>query len=114
MRVQKNQFFFGLGLTRAGMTCPDLEMLVRLTEYFGVTTDMLLGIAPLDISYEAADTDKREYWSEQVLYLQRREKNRWNEDYLQFLVQNVWKIHEPVKILDCGCGYGGLSCGATV
>lgn len=49
-----------------GMTCPDLEMLVRLTEYFGVTTDMLLGIAPLDISYEAADTDKREYWSEQV------------------------------------------------
>ena len=69
-----------------GMTCPDLEMLVRLTEYFGVTTDMLLGIAPLDISYEAADTDKREYWSEQVLYLQRREKNRWNEDYLQFLV----------------------------
>ena len=91
-----------------GMTCPDLEMLVRLTEYFGVTTDMLLGIAPLDISYEAADTDKREYWSEQVLYLQRREKNRWNEDYLQFLVQNVWKIHEPVKILDCGCGYGGL------
>ena len=22
-----------------GMTCPDLEMLVRLTEYFGVTTD---------------------------------------------------------------------------
>ena len=28
-----------------GMTCPDLEMLVRLTEYFGVTTDMLLGIA---------------------------------------------------------------------
>lgn len=62
----------------------------------------------MDISYEAADTDKREYWSEQVLYLQRREKNRWNEDYLQFLVQNVWKIHEPVKILDCGCGYGWI------
>lgn len=90
------------------MTYPDLEMLLRLTEYFGVTTDMLLGIVPLDISYEDSDTDKREYWSEQVLYLQRREKNKWNKDYLKFLVQDIWKIHEPVKILDCGCGYGGL------
>ena len=88
-----------------GMTWPDLEMLVRLTEYFGVTTDMLLGIAPLDISYEAADTDKREYWSEQVLYLQRREKNRWNEDYLpafrveQFVGASVTDAGE--RLCDC-------------
>ena len=32
----------------------------------------------------------------------------WNEDYLKFLVCDVWKILEPVEILDCGCGYGVL------
>ena len=42
MRVQKNQFFFGLELTRAGASIPDLERIVGMSQLFGVTTDYLL------------------------------------------------------------------------
>ena len=27
----------------------------------------------------------------------------WNEDYLRFLVEQVWEIDRPVDVLDCGC-----------
>ena len=42
MRVQKNQFFFGLGLTRAGKSYPDLQVLVDISNQFGVSLDTLL------------------------------------------------------------------------
>lgn len=42
MRVQKNQFFFGLELTRAGETIPDIEKCGRLAEFYGVTMDSLI------------------------------------------------------------------------
>ena len=29
-----------------------------------------------------------------------------NEDYLAFLVERVWKISAPVRLVDFGCGYG--------
>ena len=29
-----------------------------------------------------------------------------NSDYIEFLVEKVWKIKEPVKIVDFGCGFG--------
>lgn len=32
----------------------------------------------------------------------------WNVDYMRFLVRDVWKIDNPVTVLDCGCGYGAL------
>lgn len=38
----KNQFFFGLGLTRAGETIPDIEKCGRLAEFYGVTMDSLI------------------------------------------------------------------------
>ena len=25
---------------------------------------------------------------------------------MQFLIEQVWKLDKPVKVLDCGCGYG--------
>ena len=37
MRVQKNEIFFGLGLTRAGLRYPDLETSQRLAEVLLVT-----------------------------------------------------------------------------
>lgn len=46
MRVQKNQFFFGLGLTRAGQSLPDVMLLPQLAAYFDVTIDELLGYEP--------------------------------------------------------------------
>ena len=38
----KNQFFFGLGLTRAGKSYPDLQVLVDISNQFGVSLDTLL------------------------------------------------------------------------
>ena len=42
----KNKFFFGLGLTRAGQSMPDIMMLPQLATYFDVTVDALLGYEP--------------------------------------------------------------------
>lgn len=39
----KNKFFFGLGLTRAGNTMPDIQILPLLASYFDVSVDELLG-----------------------------------------------------------------------
>ena len=39
MRVQKNQFFFGLGLTRAGISMPTIDNLYALSSLFGVSMD---------------------------------------------------------------------------
>ena len=30
----------------------------------------------------------------------------WNDDYISFLVKEVWKIDKPLNVLDCGCGFG--------
>lgn len=50
MRVQKNQFFFGLGLTRAGQSYPDFQRLVMLSDYFNMTLDELVkGIDVQDV-----------------------------------------------------------------
>ena len=43
MRVQKNQFFFGLGLTRAGDTTPNTDTLKMLSKLFDVSINTLLG-----------------------------------------------------------------------
>ena len=42
MRVQKNQFFFGLELTRAGLSFPDISLLVPLSQTLDVTVMELL------------------------------------------------------------------------
>ena len=43
MRVQKNQFFFGLGLTRAGLSVPDSDMLITLADELDTSVSVLLG-----------------------------------------------------------------------
>ena len=45
MRVQKNQFFFGLGLTRAGETVPDIEKCDCLASFYGIKLDDLMHYA---------------------------------------------------------------------
>lgn len=44
MRVQKNQFFFGLGLTRAGLSIPDADVLIEMANLLDVSVSQLLGI----------------------------------------------------------------------
>lgn len=41
-------------------------------------------------------------------YLKRTRSRLWNKDYFQFLIERVWKIKTPVRVLDCGCGYGAV------
>ncbi|MEC0201876.1 class I SAM-dependent methyltransferase [Paenibacillus lautus] len=48
------------------------------------------------------------YWDSKIEYLR---NTRWlyhNDDYLEFLVKNVWKMNTPINIVDYGCGYGYL------
>lgn len=91
-----------------GTVLPDITMLPKLSQYFNVSVDALLGLVPLEESYRHSGTDKSEYWTDRVEYLKRTGRNMWNSDYLEFLVKKVWRIHKPVEILDCGCGYGAL------
>jgi 2-polyprenyl-3-methyl-5-hydroxy-6-metoxy-1,4-benzoquinol methylase len=48
------------------------------------------------------------YWNNKIDYLRNTRGLYYNDDYLEFLVKNVWKIHEPVNMIDYGCGYGYL------
>ncbi|MFF2795787.1 methyltransferase [Lysinibacillus xylanilyticus] len=48
------------------------------------------------------------YWDTQLEYLKRTRDLYYNDDYLGFLVNSVWKISKPVHIIDFGCGYGYL------
>lgn len=48
-------------------------------------------------------------WDAKIEYLRESRKDMWNLDYLQFLVQNVWKIQTPVSVVDFGCGLGYLA-----
>src|SRR5690606_24669827 len=48
------------------------------------------------------------FWDTQLEYLKRTRDLYYNDDYLQFLVNHVWKISKPVSIIDFGCGYGYL------
>jgi SAM-dependent methyltransferase len=48
------------------------------------------------------------YWDTQLEYIKRTRDLYYNDDYLEFLVNSVWKISKPVHIIDFGCGYGYL------
>lgn len=91
-----------------GVVYPDISMLPMIAEYFGVSVDMLLGIVPLGEEYKFSEAGSKEYWVNRIAYLEKVEKDMWNKDYMQFLINNVWKINKPVRVLDCGCGYGAL------
>ncbi len=92
-----------------GMNMPDITMLPVLAEYFQVSTDQLLGLKTLEgEEYVQEETAMKEFWNKKLEYLLRARKGYWNDDYVQFLVSQVWKIDKPVSVLDCGCGYGYL------
>ncbi|KXY37101.1 methyltransferase [Bacillus cereus] len=47
-------------------------------------------------------------WNSKLAYLRNTRDLYYNDDYLSFLVNTVWKISEPLHIVDYGCGYGYL------
>lgn len=49
-----------------------------------------------------------ENWAKKRNYLEENRYRFHNDDYIEFLIRKVWKISEPVKIVDFGCGLGYL------
>ncbi|MGT4648989.1 class I SAM-dependent methyltransferase [Bacillus cereus] len=47
-------------------------------------------------------------WNNKLTYLKNTRDLYYNDDYVSFLVNTVWKITKPVHIVDYGCGYGYL------
>jgi 2-polyprenyl-3-methyl-5-hydroxy-6-metoxy-1,4-benzoquinol methylase len=47
-------------------------------------------------------------WDNKIEYLRNTRWLYYNDDYLEFLIKTVWKIDQPVNIIDYGCGYGYL------
>jgi len=48
------------------------------------------------------------YWDTKIEYLRNSKQAMYNDDYIEFLVNSVWKINKPVHLIDYGCGYGFL------
>ncbi|KAF6659339.1 class I SAM-dependent methyltransferase [Paenibacillus polymyxa] len=48
------------------------------------------------------------YWDIKIDYLRNTRWLYYNDDYLEFLIQKMWKINKPVEIVDYGCGFGYL------
>lgn len=92
-----------------GTSMPDITLLPKLSEYFKVSVDEILGLKPLNNRvYKARGSDKGEYWDKKIDFLKDSRIGLWNGDYIEFLIQKVWNITEPVRIIDFGCGYGYL------
>lgn len=89
-----------------GITLPDITVLPLLSEYFHVSVDALLGLTPLGDEYHPTNSDGSEYWKDRIAYIKQKRKGFWNADYLQFLIDKVWRINKPVRVLDCACGFG--------
>lgn len=47
-------------------------------------------------------------WNSKLAYLKNTRDLYYNDDYVSFLVNTVWRITKPVHIVDYGCGYGYL------
>lgn len=92
-----------------GITMPDISLLPTLAEYFRVSVDQLLGLKPLNNrEYISRRTESKKHWDNRLDYLKHSRPFFWNNDYLEFLVEKVWKITRPINIIDLGCGYGHL------
>lgn len=49
---------------------------------------------------------KESYWNGRLEFLKAIRTGWCNEDYIEFLVEKVWKINKPVNVIDFGCGFG--------
>ena len=72
-----------------GIVLPDITMLPKLSRYFQVSVDALLGLVPLEEDYKPSNSGTREYWANRVSYLKRTRATMWNYDYLEFLIRKV-------------------------
>lgn len=45
-------------------------------------------------------------WNGRLDFLKAIRTGWCNDDYIEFLIEKVWKIRKPVNIIDFGCGFG--------
>lgn len=103
--------FQSISKWECGTTMPDITLLPTIADYFEVSVDELLGLKPLSKEpYHPSQSDTKDYWGKdrEIAYLKRTRDSFWNDDYLEFLVEKVWKIVTPINVVDFGCGYGFL------
>lgn len=101
--------FQSISKWETGTTMPDITLLPCIAEYFNVSVDELLGLKPLrQQQYIPRNTDDRTRWNEKTDKLYQNRKYFWNDDYLKFIIENVWSIKSPINVIDFRCGDGYL------
>lgn len=90
-------------------TLPDITFLPLIAQYFEVSVDEVLGLIPIrDTPYIPRNTDDRTLWRNRVDIIKNNRMLFWNEDYLAFLIKEVWNITKPIDLIEFCCCDGEL------
>ncbi len=91
-----------------GVNMPDITNIPKLADLFGVSADVILGLQPMEQKTDWRKFDGVDYWNTNRQLFKVWKTLYWNDDYFAFLIREVWKLEQPVELLDFGCGFGFL------